>query len=101
VPALWSLSCNKQCLLIHMPHGHFICQLLLSWELSIVNFTDLRLCSCKEFFVSQMVSLIVLLMNKGYPLKNLYKRTRGLLDKKNSFLEFQHLQYSEWFCIVL
>jgi len=41
-----------------------------------------RLCSCKKFFVFQMVSLIVLLKIKGYPLKILLKRTRGLLNKE-------------------
>jgi hypothetical protein len=41
----------------------------------------LRLCGCKKFFVSQMVSLIVLLKNEGYPAKILLKRTRGLLNK--------------------
>jgi hypothetical protein len=42
----------------------------------------LRLCSCKKFFVFQMVSLIVLLKIKGYPLKIILKRTRGLLNKE-------------------
>ncbi len=42
----------------------------------------LRLCSCKEFFVSEMASLIVLLQNKGITLKILLKRTRGLLSKE-------------------
>jgi hypothetical protein len=37
---------------------------------------------CKEFFVSQMVSLIVLLKNKGYPQKVLLERTRGLVNKE-------------------
>jgi hypothetical protein len=39
----------------------------------------LRLCSCKKFFVFQMVSLIVFLNIKGYPLQVLLKRTRGLV----------------------
>ncbi len=39
------------------------------------------MCS-KEFFVSQMVSLIVLLKNKGYPHTILLERTRGLLNKE-------------------
>jgi hypothetical protein len=34
-----------------------------------------------------MVSLIVLLKKKGYPLKILLKRTRGLLDKVNFLFE--------------
>jgi hypothetical protein len=42
----------------------------------------LRHCSCEEFFVSQMVSLIVLMKNKDYPLKILLKRIRGLLNKQ-------------------
>ncbi len=61
-----------------------------------------RLCSCKKFFVSQMVSLIVLLKNEGYPVKILLKRTRGLLNK-GKFLfgisAFGVLEYFEWFCI--
>jgi hypothetical protein len=48
----------------------------------------LRLCSCKEFFVSEMASLIVLLKNKGIILKILLKRTRGLLGKENPFWNF-------------
>jgi hypothetical protein len=42
-----------------------------------------------------MVSLIVLLKIKGYSLNFLLKRTRGLLNKENSFLEFQLLEFSE------
>jgi hypothetical protein len=42
-----------------------------------------------------MVSLIVLLKVKGYPLEILLKRTGGLLNKENSFLEFQLLEFSE------
>ncbi len=57
-----------------------ISQLLLSWELSI-GCQLYRLCSCKEFFVSQMFSLLVLLKNKGYPLRILLKKIRGLLNK--------------------
>ncbi len=41
----------------------------------------LRLCCCKDFFVSQMVNLVFLLKNKGYPLRILLKRTRGLLNR--------------------
>jgi hypothetical protein len=40
------------------------------------------LCSCEEFFVSQTVSRMVLLKNKGYALKILLKRTRGCSVKK-------------------
>ncbi len=71
-------------------------------KLGVINsqfYSFLRLCNCKEFFVSQMVSIIVLLKNKGCPLKILLKRTRGLLNKEKFLLEFQHLEYSEWFCI--
>jgi len=46
-----------------------------------------------------MVSLIVLLKIKGYSLKILLKRTRGLLNKENSFLEVQLWEFSEWFCL--
>jgi hypothetical protein len=42
-----------------------------------------------------MVSLFLLLKIKGYSLKILLKRTRGLLNKENSFLEFQLLEFSE------
>jgi hypothetical protein len=60
-----------------------ISQLLLSWELSTVNFTGFwGFVVVKSFFISQMVSLIVLLNNKGCPLKILLKWTRGLLNKE-------------------
>jgi hypothetical protein len=42
----------------------------------------LRLCSCKKFFVFQMVNLIVFLKAKGLPLKVLLKRSRGLVLKE-------------------
>jgi hypothetical protein len=54
-------------------------------KLGVINsqfYSFLRLCSCKEFFVSQMVSIIILLKNEGCPLKILLKRTRGLLNKE-------------------
>jgi hypothetical protein len=61
---------NKQCLLIRMTH---VCSnISISAKLEVVNsqfYRFLGLCSRKEFFVSQMVSLIVLLKNKGDPLK--------------------------------
>jgi hypothetical protein len=44
-------------------------------------------CNCEEFFVSQMVSLIVLMKNKDYHLKILLKRNRGLLNTKKSLYE--------------
>ncbi len=57
-------------------------------KLGVINsqfYRFLRLCSCKKFFVFQMVSLIVFLKAKGYPFKVLLKRTRGL-DLKEKFL---------------
>jgi hypothetical protein len=51
-------------------------------KLGVINsqfYSFLRLCSCKEFLVFQMVSLIVFLKVKGYPLKILLMRTRELL----------------------
>ncbi len=54
-------------------------------KLGVINsqfYRFLRLCSCKKFFVFQMVSLIVLLKAKGYPFKVLLKRTRGLVLKE-------------------
>jgi general stress protein CsbA len=86
-----------------MPHVHS--NISITAKLGVINsqfYRNLRLCSCKEFFVSQMISLIVLLVKpsvKCYPLKILLKRTRGLLNKKIFFLEFLHLEYSKWFCI--
>jgi hypothetical protein len=74
-------------------------------KLGVINsqfYRFLRLRRCKKFFVSQMVSLIVLLKNEGYPVKILWKRTRGLLNK-GKFLcgipAFGVLEYFEWFCI--
>jgi hypothetical protein len=69
--------------MIHMPHIHS--NIPITAKLGVINSQFcrfLRLCSCKEFFVSQMVSLIVLLKNNGYPLKILLNRTRGLLDNE-------------------
>jgi hypothetical protein len=81
-----------------MPHVHS--NISITAKLGVINsqfYRILRLCSCKEFFVSQMISLIVLLVKpvKCYLLKILLKRTRGLLNKKNFFLEFLHLEYSK------
>jgi hypothetical protein len=45
----------------------------------------LRLCSCNKFFFSQMLSLIVLLKSKSYPLMILLKRSRGLLNIEKFF----------------
>ncbi len=57
----------------------------MSAKLGVINsqfYRFLRLCSCKKFFVFQMVSLIVFLKAKGYPFKVLLKRTRGLVLKE-------------------
>jgi hypothetical protein len=69
--------------MIRMPHVHS--NISMTVKLGVVNsqfYRFLRLCSCKKFFVFQMVSLIVFLKAKGYPLKVLLKRTRGLLLKE-------------------
>ncbi len=65
--------------------SQFHCNISITAHLGVVNsqfYRFLRHCSYEEFFVSQMVSLIVLMKNKDYPLKILLKRIRGLLDKK-------------------
>ncbi len=54
-------------------------------KLGVINsqfYRFLRLCSCKKFFVFQLVSLLVFLKAKGYPLRVLLKRTRGLVLKE-------------------
>jgi hypothetical protein len=69
--------------MIRMPHVHS--NISMTSKLGVINsqfYRFLRLCSCKKFFVFQMVSLIVFLKAKGYPLKVLLKRTRGLLLKE-------------------
>ncbi len=66
--------------MIRMPHVHS--NISITAKSGVINsqfYRFLRLCSYKEFFVSQMVSLIVLLKNKGCSLKILLKRTGGLL----------------------
>jgi hypothetical protein len=68
--------------MIRMPHVHS--NISMTAKLGVINsqfYRFLRLCSCKKFFVFQMVSLIVFLKGKGYPLKVLLKRTRGLVLK--------------------
>jgi hypothetical protein len=70
--------------MIRMPHVHS--NISMTAKLGVINsqfYRFLRLCSCKKFFVFQMVSLIVFLKAKGYPLKGLLKRTRVLLLKEN------------------
>jgi hypothetical protein len=68
--------------MIHMPHVHSNISIA---QLGVTNsqfYRFLRLCSCKEFLVSQMVSRILLLKIQGHPLRILLKRSRGLLNKK-------------------
>jgi len=69
--------------MIRIPHVHSI--ISMTAKLGVTNsqiYRFLRLCSCKKLFVFQMVSLVVFLKVKGYPLKILLKRTRGLLIKE-------------------
>ncbi len=69
--------------MIRMPHVHS--NISMTAKLGVINsqfYRFLRLCSCKRFFVFQMVSLIVFLKAKGYPLKVFLKRTRGLVLKE-------------------
>ncbi len=69
--------------MIRMPHVHS--NISRTAKLGVINsqiYRFLRLFSCKKFFVFQMVSLIVFLKAKGYPLKVLLKRTRGLVLKE-------------------
>ncbi len=75
--------------------------LLLSWVLPLVSLTGSQgFCSSKDIFVSQLVNVIVLLKNEGYPPKDSVKRQlEGYSIKRNYSLEFQCLQSSEPFCI--
>jgi hypothetical protein len=60
--------------MIRMPHVHS--NISITAQLGVISsqfYRFLRLCSCKEFFVSQMVSLIVLLKTKGCPSKDSVK----------------------------
>jgi len=69
--------------MIRMPHVHS--NISMTAKLGVINsqfYRFLRLCSCKKFFVFQMVSLIVFLKVKGYPLNVLLKRTGGLVLKE-------------------
>jgi hypothetical protein len=57
--------------MIRMRHVHS--NISMTAKLGVINsqfYRYLRLCSCKKFFVFQMVSLIVFLKAKGYPLKS-------------------------------
>ncbi len=81
--------------IIRMPHVHS--NISMSAKLGVINsqfYGFLRLCSCK-FFVFQMVSLIVFLKAKGYPLKVLLKRTRALVLKEKFLFGFPLLAFSE------
>jgi hypothetical protein len=69
--------------MIRMPQIHS--SISMTVKLGVINsqfYRFLRLCSCKKYFVFQKVSLIVFLKPKGYPLKILLKRIRGLLLKE-------------------
>jgi hypothetical protein len=69
--------------MIRMPNVHS--NISMTAKLGVINsqfYRFLRLCSRKKYFVFQMVSLIVFLKAKAYPLKLLLKRTRGLLIKE-------------------
>ncbi len=65
--------------MIRMPHVHSNISMIA--KLGVVNsqfYKFLRLCSCKKFFVFEMVKLIIFFKAKDYPLKDLLKRTRRL-----------------------
>jgi hypothetical protein len=79
--------------MICMPHVHS--NMSITAKLGVINnqfYRCLRLCSCEEFFVSHIVSFIVLLKNKGYPLKILLRGLEIYSLKKNFYFEFQHLE---------
>jgi hypothetical protein len=63
----------------------FIPIISMTMKLGVINsqfYRFLRLCSCKKFFVFQMVSLIVFLKAKRHPFKVFLKRSRGLVFNK-------------------
>ncbi len=69
--------------MVRMPHVHS--NISMTVKLRVINsqiYRFLRHCCCKNFLVFQMVSFFVFLKAKGYPLKVLLKRTRGLLLKE-------------------
>jgi hypothetical protein len=71
--------------IICMPHVHS--NISITVKLGVIYcqyYRFLRLFRSKDFFVSQIVSLILLLKNKRYPLKVLHRVF---------FSEFQHLEY--------
>jgi hypothetical protein len=63
--------------------------LLPGWELLRLNLKGFSGFAVLKISFSQMVSLIALLKNKGYPLKILLKGLRVLLKG------IQHLEYSK------
>ncbi len=82
--------------MIRMHHVHS--NISITMKLGVINsqfYRFLRHFSCKKFFVFQMVNLIVFFFKKGYHLKVLLNRTRELVLKKNSCLEFTLLAFSE------
>ncbi len=89
--------------MIRMPHVHS--NISMTAKLGVIDcqfYRFLRLCSCKKFFVFQMVSLIIFLKAKGYLLKVLLKRTRGLLIKeKICFWNFRFWHFQNDFASVL
>jgi hypothetical protein len=69
--------------MIRMFHVHS--NISMTTKLGVINnqfHIYLKLCSCKKFFVFQMVNLIVFPKANDYPLKVLLKRTQGLLLKE-------------------
>jgi hypothetical protein len=67
--------------MISIPHVH----ISMTAKLNVINiqfYRFLGLCSYKKFFIFQMVNLIAFLKVKGYPLKFLLKKTRGLHIKE-------------------
>jgi hypothetical protein len=54
--------------MIIMPHVHS--NISMTAKLGVINSQFYRLCSCKKFFVFQMVSHIAFLKAKGYPFKS-------------------------------
>jgi energy-converting hydrogenase A subunit M len=75
--------------MIHTPHVHS--SISITAKLGCIDnqfYKFLRLCVSKDFLVSQMVSLIVFLKNKGYLLNFCLRGIESWSIKKKSFLEF-------------
>jgi hypothetical protein len=81
---------------------HVLSNISITAKLGVLNsqsYRFWRLCSSEYFFISEMVSLIFLLKNKGYLLKTMLKRTRGLLSEEkflfgiSAFGVFQMILY--------